>query len=132
MSTKLVVLEDDVASVMLLKRYLKRAAWEPEFVHFEYGTDAVDYFKAETDSNAVFLMDLNLPDMHGTDVLKAVRGLPGYKEMPVVVLTTSNLEHEKKTCLELGVEHFLEKPYDFEDLIELVGSMDVTFSPAES
>ncbi|MEL6308615.1 MAG: response regulator [Chloroflexota bacterium] len=125
MSTKLIVVEDDAASVMLLKRYLKRADWHPEVIHFEYGADAIDYFQNTNDSDAVLLLDLNLPDLHGTDILKTIRMQDALDSMSVVVLTTSNLEHERATCEDLGIDHFLEKPFSLKALVALMHTLDL-------
>lgn len=128
MSTKLIMVEDDLASVMLLKRYLKRATWNPELLHFEYGADALVFFESNQHLDMVMLLDLNLPDMSGIDILAQVRADSRYEMLPVVVLTTSNLEHERDACLELGVSHFLEKPFKFDVLIDLMRELDVSFA----
>ena len=130
MSTKLIVIEDDLASVALLKRYLKRASWNPEFHHFEYGSDALEFFNGNQHLDMVLLLDLNLPDMGGLDILATLRDDTRYAELPVVILTTSNLEHEREEAVRLGVEHFLEKPFNFNSLISLMQSLNANFASA--
>lgn len=128
MSTKLIAIEDDVATIHLLRRYLKRADWKPELHHFEYGTDALAFFDSNQDDDLVVLLDLNLPDTSGIDVLRTLRQDDRYTNLDVVVLTTSNLQHEKDACLELGVKYFLEKPFNFQRLIALMQEMNVSFA----
>ena len=128
MATKLIMIEDDIASVHLLKRYVKRADWDVELVHFEYGSDAVYYFEHNNHFDLVVLLDLNLPDMSGIDVLRIIRQDDRYKMTPVVVLTTSNLDEEREACFELGAKHFLEKPFNFDRLISMMIKLEVSFA----
>ncbi len=130
MSTKLIVIEDDLASVTLLKRYLKRASWNPELHHFEYGSDAIEFFEGNEHLDMVLLLDLNLPDMGGLDILATIRDDSRYADLPVVILTTSNLYHEREEAVRLGVEHFLEKPFNFDLLISLMQKLNVNFASA--
>ena len=128
MGNKLIVIEDDVATVHLLRRYIQRAGWQPEFEHFEYGTDATAYLLDNLNADIVILLDLNLPDMSGIDILKVIRQQAIYATIPVIVLTTSNLEHERQACFALGVEHFLEKPFNLESVVDLIQTYDVVFA----
>ncbi|MEO1289022.1 MAG: response regulator [Chloroflexota bacterium] len=130
MSSKLYVIEDDSVTVMLLKRYIKRAEWDTEIIHFEYGTDAVAHMIEGANDAGVLLLDLNLPDMHGVDILQVLRNSPKYAKLPVIVLTTSNLDHERQACLDLGVSHFLEKPFNFDLLVSYLRELDVSFVAA--
>ena len=125
MSSKLIIIEDDLAIIHLLKRYMKRIDWHPELIHFEYGTDALAYFAENQCDNSVLLLDLNLPDMSGIDILEHLRQNPDYIDLPVIVLTTSNLDDERHDCLALGVDQFLEKPVHFEDLLLNLANLDL-------
>jgi two-component system chemotaxis response regulator CheY len=59
----------------------------------------------------LIVLDLNMPDMHGLDVLKFVRSQPSFKTLPVVVLTTRADEVSRRAALAAGATMFLTKPF---------------------
>ena len=62
----------------------------------------------------VILLDLRLPKIDGLNVLKRIKADPHTRTIPVVVLTASHEEKDLLECRQLGVEHYLVKPVDFE------------------
>ncbi|MEO1288231.1 MAG: response regulator [Chloroflexota bacterium] len=76
------------------------------------------FFQTNLPQEAVVLLDLNLPDIHGVDILKVIRQQSD--DIPVVVLTTSNLEEEQEACHNLGISAFLEKPFNSDMLLSLM------------
>ena len=73
------------------------------------------------------LLDLNLPGMGGREVLAAVKGDPVLRQIPVVVLTTSELEEDVLRSYELHANAYVTKPVDFERFIEVVRQIDQFF-----
>jgi two-component system, chemotaxis family, chemotaxis protein CheY len=59
----------------------------------------------------LIVLDLNMPDMHGLDVLKFVRSQGPFKNVPVVVLTTRGDEASREAALASGATAFLTKPF---------------------
>jgi two-component system, chemotaxis family, chemotaxis protein CheY len=59
----------------------------------------------------LIVLDLNMPDMHGLDVLKFVRGQASFATLPVVVLTTRGDEASRQAALAAGATLFLTKPF---------------------
>jgi len=62
----------------------------------------------------VIVMDLNLPKIHGKDVLKALKANEKLKSIPVVILTTSSSADDKAYCIQNGADKFITKPYTAE------------------
>ena len=60
---------------------------------------------------ALVILDLNMPDMHGVDVLKFVRRHQGGREVPVIVLTTRGDDQSRDTALSAGATQYLTKPF---------------------
>jgi CheY-like chemotaxis protein len=60
------------------------------------------------------LLDLKLPKVDGLEVLRAVKGDPRTKAIPVVVLTSSREEHDLVESYKLGVNAYIQKPVDFD------------------
>ena len=60
---------------------------------------------------ALMLLDLNMPDMHGLEVLKFVRGHHAFRSLPVIVLTTRGDEPSRAAALAAGATLYLTKPF---------------------
>jgi two-component system chemotaxis response regulator CheY len=57
------------------------------------------------------LLDLNMPDMHGLDVIRFLRSHDRYRDLPVIVLTTRGDESSRQAAMEAGASHYLTKPF---------------------
>ena len=60
---------------------------------------------------ALMVLDLNMPDMHGLEVLKFVRAHQGFRRIPVIVLTTRGDESSRSAALAAGASLYLTKPF---------------------
>ena len=65
---------------------------------------------------SLMVLDLNMPEMHGIEVLKFVRARPAYKSMPVVVLTTRGDETSQEDAFAAGASLYLTKPFSPKEL----------------
>lgn len=119
----IVMIEDDDGHARLIEKTLRRAGVECPVIHFRTGGDAVAYLKKwpTTPADApLVLLDLNLPDMTGTDVLAIIRKSAELRHLPVVVLTTTDDSSEIERCYELGCMACLTKPQMFHRLVEVI------------
>ncbi|HEY6802352.1 MAG TPA: response regulator [Pyrinomonadaceae bacterium] len=64
----------------------------------------------------LMILDLNMPEIHGIDVLKFVRARPLYESMPVVVLTTKGEESSQNEAMAAGASLYLTKPFSSQEL----------------
>jgi len=60
---------------------------------------------------ALMVLDLNMPDMHGLEVLKFVRGHDAFRRLPVIVLTTRGDEPSRAAALAAGASLYVTKPF---------------------
>ena len=60
---------------------------------------------------ALMVLDLNMPDMHGLEVLKFVRGHDAFRRLPVIVLTTRGDDASRQAALDAGATLYLTKPF---------------------
>jgi len=74
---------------------------------------------------AVLLLDIKMPRMDGIEVLRAIRGDPALKTLPVVMLTSSREDRDLISSYMLGVNAYVVKPVDFQDFIEAVKQIGV-------
>ena len=66
----------------------------------------------------LMILDLNMPDMHGLEVLGFVRGHQAYRNLPVMILTTRSDEISRSQALARGATRYLTKPFTPHELIE--------------
>jgi CheY-like chemotaxis protein len=96
------------------------------------GEDAISFLRKEgayTEAPVpdLVLLDLNLPGMHGRDVLAAVKEDPHLQTIPVVVLTTSEAEEDVLRSYRLHANAYVTKPVDFERFMSVVRAIDDFF-----
>ena len=69
---------------------------------------------------ALILLDLNMPLMNGFEVLKQLRSRMAYAAIPIVILTTSEAESDRRLARDLGANSFITKPPTLGQLVEIV------------
>jgi len=86
-----------------------RTLGDVSFAEAASGLEAVERLAmAET---AMMVLDLNMPDMHGLEVLRFVRRHPLYHALPVIVLTTRDDPGSERAATEAGATLYLTKPF---------------------
>jgi CheY-like chemotaxis protein len=76
----------------------------------------------------LILLDLNLPDMTGIDILRQIKDNKYLKTVPVVVLTTTDDSHEIRRCYELGCNVYITKPVNYESFANAIRQLGLFFS----
>jgi CheY-like chemotaxis protein len=132
---KIVMIEDDEGHARLIERNIRRSGVNNDIIPFTTGTEAINYlFGADGTANQhkgqalLILLDLNLPDMTGIDILKRVKDNATLKSAPVVVLTTTDDAQEIKRCYELGCNVYITKPVNYENFANAIRQLGLFFS----
>ena len=71
----------------------------------------------------LILLDLNMPRMDGREALRAIKTTPQLRQIPVTVLTTSQVEEDIFRTYDLGVNSFITKPVSFESLVKVMKAL---------
>jgi DNA-binding NtrC family response regulator len=79
------------------------------------GQEALDIVKRKDFS--LILLDLNLPDIYGTEVLKRLKKNPA--EIPVIILTGHGTEDDRRECMRYGAYEFMQKPAGIDKLMDI-------------
>lgn len=131
----IVMIEDDEGHALLIEKNIRRAGVRNEIVHFSDGTSALEYLfsadgqpEARAGRSLLILLDLNLPDMSGVDILKRLKASDQLRRAPVVVLTTTDDSHEIQRCYDLGCNVYITKPVNYESFAHSIRQLGLFFS----
>jgi CheY-like chemotaxis protein len=80
-------------------------------------------YSDQSEFPSLILLDLNMPGMLGLQALKEIRSNRNFGHIPVIVLTTSTLQQDRKTSYELGANCFLKKPDSYQQLVDITQSI---------
>jgi CheY-like chemotaxis protein len=128
---EIVMIEDDPGHARLIEKNIRRAGVNNGIRHFESGTEALRYlFQPDIRENGpvLVLLDLNLPDMSGTDILEKLKSDPLLKRAPVVVLTTTDDQREIQRCYALGCNVYITKPVEYETFSQAIRQLGLFLS----
>lgn len=99
------------------------------------GRDAIRYLsgvdgygnREEYPVPALVLLDLNVPEVNGFELLRWIRSRPEYAATPVVVFSSSNRDEDKRKVQELGASEFVEKPHSALKFVEILHRLRKTW-----
>ena len=104
---KILIVDDSPTIRKMVRASLKDL--EADFVDAATGLEAIEQLAVTRVQ--LIVLDLNMPDMHGIDVLKFVRRNPQYSTLPIVVLTTRGDEASRRTANAAGATTYMTKPF---------------------
>jgi CheY-like chemotaxis protein len=129
---KILVAEDDLGDVMLLRRAFAKAGVRAPIHFARDGQEVLDYLQG----NAPFqdpirhplpnllLLDLKLPGLDGFEVLEWLREQPGLRRTLVVVLSASKQMEDVNRAYALGANSYVVKPQDSDELVSVVKRLE--------
>jgi CheY-like chemotaxis protein len=131
----IVMIEDDEGHARLIERNIRRAGVNNEIIPFTNGTAALAFLLGPDGSGEVsakrsilILLDLNLPDMTGVDILDRVKSNPHLRRSPVIVLTTTDDQREIQRCYDLGANVYITKPVDYDNFANAIRQLGLFFA----
>ena len=125
----LYMVEDDEGHAHLILKNLRRAGISNPIRQFDSGRKIVDFLLGDNnaqrdsdfeDQQPLILLDLNLPEMDGYEVLRRLKNDERTQTIPIIVLTTTDNPREIERCYELGCNVYITKPVDYENFAEAI------------
>ena len=129
----IVMIEDDEGHARLIERNIRRAGISNHIKHFADGTSGLAFLLDDergpaANGPALILLDLNLPDMSGTDILARIKSEAKLRRTPVVVLTTTDDKVEIQRCYDLGCNVYITKPVNYDSFADAIRQLGLFLS----
>jgi CheY-like chemotaxis protein len=123
------LVEDNPADIRLMKEALRDRRFGNRLSVVTDGEQALDFlFRrgkfVDAPQPALVLLDLNLPKKNGREVLEIIKSDPGLRRIPVIVMTTSQLERDVHNAYDNHANAFITKPLDFDTLVKVIASIE--------
>ena len=133
-SVTILIAEDDDGHAELINDNLLEAGISNEIIRFRNGQETLDFFfgpasdtpgaalraRSAPDRAYMLLLDIRMPKVGGVEVLRQIKGDPKLKNMPVIMLTTTDDPREIQTCYALGCSCYVTKPVDYQQFSEML------------
>lgn len=112
--TKILIAEDNLMNIILIKNFLKQ--WDVDFDIAENGLIAYDL--VQRNYYDMVFMDLQMPEMDGYQATTKIRALPDnkYRTLPIIALTASAMLDIKDTAFAIGMDDYVSKPFNPQEL----------------
>ena len=126
---EILMVEDNAGDARLTEEALKDSKVINNLHHARDGVEAMEFLRREgKHKNApvpdIILLDLNLPRKDGREVLAELKAMPRLKNIPVVVLTTSDAEQDIVMSYNLHANCYITKPVDLDKFIEIIRGIE--------
>ncbi|NJK80162.1 MAG: response regulator [Chloroflexaceae bacterium] len=117
MNLQVLVVDDESVTRRVVTHTL-RALAEVEVLTAEDGSIALDL--AQSATIALAIIDINLPDMDGFELMRRLKAMPHLQHVPMIAFTARNHPDDQHMALEVGAAGFLYKPFSTQEMRELV------------
>ena len=128
----ILLVEDDIVDAASVERILKDLNITNSLVHKNNGKEALEYLRNTNNRRpSLILLDLNMPVMNGLEFLKIVKADKTLKEIPVIVVTTSNESCDKEESFNYSVAGYIVKPVSYQQFVEAFKTIDQYWTISE-
>ncbi len=121
-AVKLHLVDDNVDAAQTLAMLLQMDGFQVA-VSFD-GLSTLKQFKDDKDSPEIFILDIGLPDMDGTELAQKLRDMPHLQNTKMIALTGYGQASDKARSLAAGFDYHLVKPVDYEHLKALLSEIE--------
>lgn len=111
-------IEDNSSNIELVNQIIATARPNIKVINGVYGRMAESL--ALEHKPRLILLDLNLPDMHGSEVFKIIQHNPDIRDIPVVIVSADAMTSQVNKLLEAGAKKYLTKPFEIKDFLKII------------
>jgi DNA-binding response OmpR family regulator len=118
---RVALIEDNPGDVLLIREALREEGLDVDLMHFHDGDEAWASLNRQAEAPQLILLDLNLPRVDGSLLLRQIRAHPVLSQVPIAILTSSQSPADEEEVLSMGAERFIRKPSGLEEFLTSVG-----------
>jgi CheY-like chemotaxis protein len=122
---RILLVEDNAPDVLMVKEALQHYGLNYTLQHYTNGEAAAKAISAAVDAPDLFLLDLNVPRLHGLELLRMIRDQPRMAHVPVAILTSSRAAEDRAESEQRGADAYIVKPTSYSDFKTQVGQVIV-------
>ncbi len=126
----IMIAEDDDGHAELIKDNLREAGVSNEIIRFRDGQEVLDYLLPTSPKKdggklplTLLLLDIRMPRVDGVEVLRRLKADPSTRNIPVIMLTTTDDPREIQQCYELGCNCYITKPVEYQKFAEVMSRL---------
>ncbi len=126
----ILIADDDADDRMFLEQAMRQNCYNQCIQFVEDGEDLMAYLRRQGRYNELnapwpnmLILDLNMPRKNGFQALSEIKNDPELRRLPVVVMSTSSADEDVIKTYNSGVNSFVTKPFNFNRLVEMVGTL---------
>ena len=123
MSKHILLAEDDADDQLFFTTALKEASAHARLTIVSTANAALEFLRESQDLPDICIFDINMPGTSGTDLLKIIRSEERFKNLQIVMLTTSSDHQTAQLCLDLGANGFYSKPETHTLLVKIIDNI---------
>ncbi|MBC7905081.1 MAG: response regulator [Gemmatimonadaceae bacterium] len=112
----ILLIEDDADDVELLQEALKNGGIVYDMRVLKDGSAALNHFKKPDHFPDVIVMDLNLPKVHGKELIKEIKSHDQLRDISLLILTTSSSKEDIDFAYKSGADNYIVKPTSIEEI----------------
>jgi CheY-like chemotaxis protein len=120
---QILVVDDDVEDHLILQDHFSEKGYKHKVKYLENGKQAIQFLDSIPDGAtlpSLIVLDLNMPILNGSQTLLHLKQTARYRNIPVIIFSTSENDTEKRKCLSLGAIDYMVKPITLEECQETI------------
>lgn len=119
---KILVADDDWEDRFLISDSFKEIGYPDVLSVVDDGEKVIEYLNNIRDTKyypSLIVLDLNMPRLNGTETLRVIKNNSNYKNIRVIIYSTSVNDNEKRECLKIGAMSYITKPSKYSESLEI-------------
>jgi CheY-like chemotaxis protein len=122
-NSRILIAEDDPEDCILIKEALEECHLTPDVTFVADGEELLARLRDDDNLPGLIILDLNMPKKDGREALRDIKANAALNHIPIVILSTSNIDDDVVLAYSMGVNSFITKPAMFASLVDIMSCL---------